>query len=73
MVDNGDSSKEPLDHCYNCNTPDSLHSSVSLHYCKCGVIFNYWAGGGNEKWHKHYKKMNEVRDAMTWYGADDYT
>lgn len=75
MVDDGDCTKEAPEHCYNCDTPNSLYSSVSLHFCKCGLIFNYWAGGGNEKWHRHYKLMDEARSrqaSMDWYEADDY-
>ena len=75
MVDDGELSNDPPEHCYNCDTQNSLLSSVSLHFCKCGVIFNYWAGGGNEKWDNHYKKMNAAREAqaaMDWYEADDF-
>lgn len=75
MIDDGEPTDEPPEHCYNCNTPSSLYSSVSLHFCKCGLIFNYWGGGGNEKWHRHYELLNAAREkqaAMDWYEADDY-
>lgn len=75
MIDNGAITEDRPEHCYNCDTVDSLFSSVSLHFCKCGLIFNYWAGGGNDKWHNHYKKMNQARErqaAMDWYDTDGY-
>lgn len=68
-IDTGDIQKYPVDDCYNCNT-ESMFSTVSTHFCiGCGALFNYWGGGGNDKWNSHETKYNNR--APQWIDDDD--
>lgn len=80
-VDKGKESGKP-EKCFACGKEGGLLSTSSLHFCRCGVFFNYWAGGGNARYKLHeagYQADQEreeargrsIQETQDWYDSCD--